>query len=406
VGIVSGSYPALFLSSFHPVAVLKSRFTSKRGMQTTRSVFVVIQFSIAIALIICTFMIYKQHNYLIKKELGFEKEHILYLTINNSLKQNYDSFKDKLLKNPDITSVTVASTVPASIGNCNPIDWEGNDTDEMVPIQFAVTDHDYVSTFQMNIVEGRDFSKDIATDVNNFILNRTAIEYLKLDDPIGTLVGFMGAKGEIIGVVDDFHNLPLHAEIRPVILTINPDNYSYFLKYVFVKVRGANLNDTIGYIKETSKQFAPEYPCDYNFMDEQINQIYASVQQNGNLINAFAVLAIFISCLGLLGLASFVSEQRTKEIGVRKVLGASVSGLLVLISKDFVKYVIIATLIACPIAYYACVKFLENFAYKTSITIDVFIVSGILALCISILSVSLQALKAAIANPVDSLRYE
>jgi len=406
VGIVSGIYPAVFLSSFKPSAVIRG--TGKFGSKSSllRTFLVVTQFGIAIILIISTIVIYGQYNYLIHKDLGFNKNHIIYIPINNDLKQKYDSFKNKLLQNPGIRSVTFTSSLPNTIGNVNPIDWEGKQNDKIVFINFSVVDYDYLKTFGIKLSAGRDFSKDIPTDLSNFIVNKKAVELMNLKNPLNTRINFVWQKGIIIGIIDNFNNRPLNEETRPVILTDNPIFFDYFLQYVIIKINSKDISGSLEYIKNVSKEFAPDYPVDFKFLDKTVDNLYQYIQRTWYIFEAFAFLAIFISCLGLFGLASFMIEMRTKEIGVRKTLGASVPGLISLLSGEFTKWVLLANIIACPVAYYLMNKWLQNFAYRIDMSLWFFVLAGGIALAIALATVSFQAIKAATANPVESLRYE
>jgi putative ABC transport system permease protein len=242
-------------------------------------------------------------------------------------------------------------------------------------------------------------------DRNNYVINEKAARYMGMKDPVGQRLRFWGNDGTIIGVVKNYHHVPLHREIMPHVFTINPRSYNA-LKYVFIKIAPGNIQDTLRYIKETSESYAPGYPYEYSFLDQGIGNLYQAEQKLGKIFGYFAFIAIFVSCLGIFGLASFTAEQRTKEIGIRKVLGASVSSIVLLLSKEFSRWILLANIIAWPIGWYAMHKWLENFAYRTGLNPLLFILAGVLSFVIAALPISYQSIKAAIADPIDSLRYK
>jgi putative ABC transport system permease protein len=250
------------------------------------------------------------------------------------------------------------------------------------------------------------FSELITTDVNNFIVNEEAVKFMNIEGPGSEWIDFMNTKGRIIGVVENFHFRHLSSEIKPIILTIHPQNYDYFLNYVAVKINSDNIPETLAYVKHIFARFAPDFPFDYQFVDQVFDQLYRTETRLKEIFNYFTLFAIFISCLGLFGLSSFLSGQRTKEVGIRKVLGASILQVIFLQTKEFTKWILIANLVAWPASYYALHLWFQNYAYHISLSFDLFIFAGGLAFMVALLTVSWQAVKAAIANPVESLRYE
>jgi hypothetical protein len=406
VGLASGIYPAFFLAANKPANTLKASTYMKSGRSPFRVVTVVGQFAISVLLIASTAVVFRQLSFIQKRPLGFNTDYVIKVPINRSLLGRFRSYKNKLLQNPKVLSVTAGQDVPFNEDyKTSGVEWEGKDP-EMVPnVRYSISHFDYVETFEMEIVEGRSFKWESSADRNNFIINEEAARYMGMENPIGRKIKFWGREGIIIGVVKNYHHVSLHREIMPQVFTANPRNFNA-LKYVFIKVASENVPETLEYIREASFVFAPDYPYEYSFLDQGIQNLYLSEQNLGKIFSTFAVLAILISCLGVFGLASFTAERRTKEIGIRKVLGASISKIVVLLSKEFSRWVLLANIIAWPIGWYVMHKWLQNFSYRTGMSPLLFVFAGMLSFIIAALPISYHAVKAALADPVDSLRYE
>lgn len=404
-GILSGSYPSLYLSSFQPGKVLKRAFTANPKSSVFRKALVVVQFSLSIFLIIGTTVVDNQIDYIRNRKLGFEKENLIYMPLVGGIRQQYETVKNEWLKNSNIIGVTASSNLPSFGRNwaTDNLDWEGKNPEEKILMQGVDVDYDFFETFGMQLAEGRGFSREFAADeTSSVILNETAINIMGLSSPIGKRFSIGDWQGTIVGVVQDYNFKSLHNKIEPLILAmVNPQ-----LNFMFVRIKSQNIPDTLKFLKSQWERYNPQFTFEYGFVDTLLGNLYANEEKVRTLFNYFTFLAIFISCLGLFGLAFYLTEQRTKEIGVRRVLGASVPKIVTMLSKEFLKWVLIANIIAWPLAYYFMDKWLQNFAYRTGLKIGTFLLSGTLAFMIALLTVSYQTIKAASANPVDSLRYE
>jgi putative ABC transport system permease protein len=409
VGQLAGSYPALFISAFKPVLVLKGRQKTGRTKSWLRSSLVVFQFSASIILIIGTTIVLNQLNFIQNKKLGFDKEQVIVLNDAYLLGDQLESYKEEMLMYPDIVNATISGFLPVpSSRNLTAIFPEGNmEAEQSTPMQFWRVDVDYVKTFDMNIMEGRDFSKDFLTDSSAVIMNQAAVKQFGWDDPLGkTVTRFTSNQGDmeqytVIGVMEDFHYQSLRNNIGPLIMNLarSRSNISF-------RVKTDNISAVIDNMKEKWANFIPGQPFDYTFLDERLDEMYRTEQRLSKIFGIFAALAIMIACLGLLGLASFMAEVRTKEIGVRKVMGASISSIVLMLSKEFSKWILVANLVAWPTAWYFMDKWLVDFAYRIDIGWQVFVVSGLIAFVIALLTVTYQAVRAATANPVEALKYE
>ena len=418
IGFLAGVYPAFFLSHFHPLHTLKSE--SVKGVQGVlfRKILIIIQFTISIAMIIGTLVVIKQLMYSKNKDLGFNKEFLMAITVQNAeIENQMQSFKQELMSHQGVKSVAASFNMPGTTFNRSPVRAETNEGDiQQMSCQFMQIDFDYLDTMQMEIVEGRNFSRDHENSwVQSALVNQSTVRKFGWDEPIGKkVVAFQDSLGvpqyaNVIGVVKDFHANSMRQEINPIFIWLITDNMQYRYREnlrVFVRINSKNYRDTIDYINEVWNRFSPDEPIRSGFVDDQLNQLYLSEEKLIIMFCYFTFITIFIACLGLFGLAAFTAEQRTKEIGVRKVMGASVMQIISLLSMDFTKLVLLSCLIACPLAYFAMNKWLENFAYHTSITIWVFLISGGLALAIALITVSVQTFKAASANPIECLKHE
>ena len=410
VGIVSGIYPAFFLSSFKPVSVIKNVFgAGSKANSSLRNSLVVFQFIISIALLFCTIVIYDQLKYINKKDLGFKKEHIVIVDIyDNNLRRNYEPLKNELLQYHKISDITVSRQSPAYITAAGSAEWEGETEDDDIIFYTTFVDYNFLDFYGIKLLEGRNFSKEITSDVGKaYILNKTAVETIGWEDPVGKRFRRREKElGVVIGVVDDFHFQEFRSKVQPLVIKRIDSNRAWTVGCFSIKISSEDIPGTLSFIEEKYKEFSSDYPFTYSFLDEKIDRMYRSEQRLGKSFVYFTVLAVFIACLGLFGLAAFAAEQRTKEIGIRKVMGASVSNIILKLSLEFVKWVILANIIAFPVGYFGMNKWLQNFAYKIDIGIWTFILSGTLASIIALITVIHQVFKAATANPVDSLRYE
>lgn len=407
VSFLSGSYPALVLSAYKPVNMLKGSILHGSRGTIFRKIMVIGQFTISIILLIGTLIIHQQLHYIQNKELGWNRENVVILPINEELAKQFQPFKQELLQSPRIANVTVASSVPTQIGNTNGIDWwEGKSPDEPASAKFVIAEHDYLDTLGMKLIEGRNFSRTHQTDISNFIVNEAAVKLMKLKNPVGKGVEFMEVKGQIIGVVKDFHFRHMSQPIFPLILLIHPQHHEYFHRFVFAKISPGDIQKTLDYIKGVSDRYAPHFPFKYDFLDEEFDRLYRYEQYVARIVNYFTFLALFIACLGLFGLASFMTEQRYREIGIRKVLGASASGIVLLFIREFYKWVLIAAVIACPAAYYAMSQWLSDYAFRIPLLWWPFALAAALAFLVAGLTVSYQSIRAAYINPVETIRSE
>ncbi len=404
--LMASSYPALVLSGFQPVTVLKSEMPTSPGNIFIRKGLVVVQFCISVLLIVSTLVIGEQLRYLRTKDLGFNQEQVVLARFNNrDIRQQQETFIARLRTESGIVAASAMTGPPGGFHDTMAFTIEGKD--ENWRMRTVFTDHEYVETLGLKIVAGRDFSEAFGTDAEEAILlNETAVRTLgwQPEEAIGKQlqnVMLDSTRSRVIGVVQDFHFSSLHSPIEPLAITIRP-----WGRLVAARVKTEHIQDALTAIEKQWQQISPAYPCETTFLDDAFAQLYQQERTQARLFRIFSALSITIACLGLFGLAAFTAEQRTKEIGIRKVLGATVTGITTLMSKDFVKLILLANLFAWPIAWFAMKQWLENFAYRTSIEWWVFAVAGGLALVIALLTVSTQALRAAMANPVKALRYE
>ena len=410
VGLISGSYPAFYLSSFQPAEVLKSDRHKGYRKNFVRSTLVIIQFSISIALIIATIIIKSQLDYLQNKNLGFNKENLITINNSKSLGDKVDLFKENILRNSNVISATTSSLMFQSGIPGSGILYNKTAGTDVVSCQFLDVDYDFLKTFHLKIKEGRFFSKDFPSDTSMVVINEEAAKEFHAVDPVGKILASIDASKSkmdvkrIIGVVKNFNYESLHQKIRPLVFYLSPVTQA--ASVTTIRVNSRNLPETIKYIENTWHKYVTKEKLNWTFLDQNLARMYSAEEKIGIITTVFSVLAVIIACLGLFGLISFVTEQRTKEIGIRKVLGASVTEILIILSKEITVWVMFANLLAWPVAYLFMEKWLKDFAYRINISPVIFVLSGIIALVIALMTVSYQAINAALANPVKSLRYE
>ena len=404
-GFASGIYPAFLLSVFQPVHAIKPTMRSGPKNRTFRRLLVVFQFSTSIALIIATLTVHRQLDFIQNSKLGFDREHVVYLRLRGNTAQYYDLLKNQLTQNANILGVTAADQLPTQIRySLTGADWQGKNSDEDILMNFICVDFDFTETLHIDIADGRSFSNKFPSDrTSAFILNQKAAQIMGKKNPVGESFAFFGRQGKIIGIINDFQFETFYHEVKPLVLLYSGPRNDH---YVMIRIPGKNIAEHIKFIEETWKKAIPDYPFDYHFLDENFNVQYRKEQQMKLLFNDFTALTIVIAFLGLFGLISFEAERRRKEIGIRKTLGASVPHIVSILVKELMILIAVANVIAWPMAYFFMNKWLQNFALRTTFGIWIFIISGSAALCIAIITISFQTVKAAIANPVEALRYE
>jgi predicted permease len=403
--LLAGSYPSLLLSRFQPVKVLKGEHLTGAKGSLFRKVLVVLQFSLSIFLILGTMMIFKQVHYLRGHDVGYNRDNIVYFGIGTRFRQNIDTIKTEWITHSSILGVTLTDIPPyrwQSNAGYGDVHWEGK-TNQQVKMVMMSVDYDYLDTFELKMAQGRFFSKDFSTDASDaYVVNQAAVRAMEMDDPIGKELIVWDLKRRIIGVVQDYHFESLHNEIIPMAMRVDPNSHYQ----ACVRISPHQIPETLAFLESKWKDIYPEYPFEYRFLDDTIANQYRSEQAIGKIVTVFTILALFISCLGIFGLSSYTAEQRTKEIGIRKVLGATVSSIIRHISKEFILLVILANIIIWPLSYFVLNIWLQTFAYRINMAWWIFALTGIVVLVISLMTVSWQIIRAATANPVDSLRYE
>jgi ABC-type antimicrobial peptide transport system permease subunit len=403
-GVLSGSYPALYLSSFNPVIILKGALKFSSRALWFRKSLVVFQFTLSIMLIVGTIVISRQINYIQSANLGYDRENLVLIPLEGDLGVKYDLFKKQLMTQPGIQMVSRMSEPPTSIFNGTAaINWEGKDANTKPHFTQVSVGFDFTKTMNVQMAEGRDYSQDHASDSVGYILNEAALEIVGYKDPLGRPFTFRRKKGTIIGIIKDFHINSLHHPIAPMILHLQENSPS---GWAIVRTEAGKTKEALANLEELCKNLNPQFPFTFQFLDEEQKRLYSSEQIVQTLSNAFAFLAIFISCLGLLGLAMFTAEQRKREIGIRKVLGASMASLFGLLSKELFLLIAMSVVIATPLAWFFMENWLEAYAYHIGIDWSVFLFAGALTVMIALIPVSVHMLKALVINPINSLRSE
>ncbi|GAB4021887.1 ABC transporter permease [Spirosoma koreense] len=403
-GFLSGSYPALFLSSLNPVRVLKGALRFSASAQLFRRGLVVFQFVLSILMIVGTVVVYRQLQYIQTKNLGYDRENLIRIPGEGDIAKKYQTFKQELLQSPGIEAVTHMQTNPLSNGNTTDgVEWVGKDPTSAIQFNNTAVGYDFVRTMKLRLIRGRDFSPSFSTDTTNYLINESAAKRLGYKDALEQPLSFGKRPGKIVGILQDFHFNSLHVPIRPMIIRLG-EKWAY--GSILIKTQPGQTKQALASIDMVYRKMNPTFPFTYSFVDTDFQKIYKSETVVGILASVFACLAIFIACLGLFGLATFTAEQRTKEIGVRKVLGASVSSIVTLLSKDFLKLVLVALVVASPLAWYIMNAWLQGFAYKIAVAWWMFGLAGLLAVVITLATVSFQSIKAALVNPVKSLRSD
>ncbi len=416
--LMAETYPALYLSRLNPVNGIKANPSSGNKGQILRTILIVTQFSMSIGLIIATIIIYEQIAFMKEATPGFNDEGVIYIPARENMVKNNIPFKHALIQYPEIISAAYKDYLPTNDGpaiistrqkESSGLDWEGRDKTE-IKLEFNSVDIDYFKTIGMKIVKGRNFSRDIKSDENEgYILNEEAVKQMQLRNPIGKWVKMNSLKGKIIGIVGNAHFKSLRYKMQPqIFMLLNDKEYSdkNNTGVILIKIKGRNINKALADIKTQWVKINTGTPFEFHFLNEAKDNLYRAELKIKTIFNYFTLFAIFISCLGLFGLSSFIIEQKRKEIGIRKVLGASIFGIVTMLTKNYTKWIIAANIIAWPLSYYAMYKWLQNYAYHININLWIFAAAGAIAVLVSLLSVSFQAIKAAAANPVKSLKYE
>lgn len=402
-GIVSGSYPSFVLSSFEAVKTLKGKITSSFADVFIRKGLVIFQFTMSIVLIISTLVIYRQIQFTQTKNLGYQKENLITFDIEDEVNDNWDAFQQELLRDPNILSVSRSGhrflSGAFSTGGVN---WQGKDPDASISFEFAQVDYGLIETMGFEVLSGRAFSREYGADTSHVIVNEAALEVMGFETPLESSMSFWMKDWEIIGVVKDFHFQSLRTAITPLFMVLEPES----TEEAFIRVNSTNINTTISGIEETFAKLHPIAPFNYSFVDQQLASLYQNEMRIGDLAKYFSILAILISCLGLFGLSAFTAEQRTKEVGIRKVLGASMRSLTLLLSKDFMWLIVIAFALATPLSLWFTQNWLSEFAYKQGVEWGPFLLAGTVTICIAWLTTSYQSITTALANPINSLKSD